>query len=102
MASTTTSSRRVVASAPLRRPAAPRHLGDGAGAGGGGAALPIAEPQVRGRLHELPELRGRVQDGGLPVGACAGGTASSASATASGSARVGGPARAACLSCMHA
>jgi len=35
---------------------------DGAGAGGGGAALPVAEPQVRGRLHELPELRGRVQD----------------------------------------
>ena len=31
-------------------------------------ALPVAEPQVRGRLHELPELRGRVQDGGLPVG----------------------------------
>ncbi|KAG2567493.1 hypothetical protein PVAP13_7NG359016 [Panicum virgatum] len=29
MASTTTSSRRVVASAPLRRPAAPRRLGDG-------------------------------------------------------------------------
>ena len=25
-------------------------------------ALPVAEPQVRGRLHELPELRGRVQD----------------------------------------
>jgi len=41
---------------------------DGAGAGGGGTALPVAEPQVRGRLHEQPELRGRVQDGGLPVG----------------------------------
>ena len=40
---------------------------DGDDAGGGGAALRVAEPQVRGRLHEEEQLRARVPDGGLPL-----------------------------------
>jgi hypothetical protein len=33
---------------------------------GGGEDLQVAEPQLQGGLHELDQLRQRVQDGGLP------------------------------------
>lgn len=41
---------------------------DGHDAGGGGSALPVAEPPVRGGVHERAQLPARLQHGGLPVG----------------------------------
>lgn len=41
---------------------------DGDDEGGGGEALRVAEPQVRGRVHEEEQLRARLHDRGLPVG----------------------------------
>jgi hypothetical protein len=41
---------------------------DGDDVGGGGEALPFAEPPVRGRVHEGAQLPARLQNRGIPMG----------------------------------
>uniref|UniRef100_A0A0E0NI32 Uncharacterized protein n=1 Tax=Oryza rufipogon TaxID=4529 RepID=A0A0E0NI32_ORYRU len=50
----------------LPPPGHPRRHRDGDDQGGGGEALPVAEPQVQGHVREQQQLRQRVQDGELP------------------------------------